>query len=197
MRVWVDASTLIALESNGEVLVLRDLLGQIAIPPPIADEVFTGRESQPCGRPGVVDRGRPRPGRPEAVDVPRLGDWRGILVRDAESRPPHPRRAPGTDRCRGRRSRLHRPPRPPVGRGRDRRDPRLPRSGDRGEAGPEFVPDELGLVRGGPPPTGGPGLSRLGRYPGRPQPDVQARIVLGLLAVPGRRDQARSAGENE
>src|SRR3989442_9631922 len=47
MRVWVDASTLIALESIGEVLVLRDLLGQIGIPPPIADEVFTGRESQP------------------------------------------------------------------------------------------------------------------------------------------------------
>src|SRR2546428_451669 len=47
MRVWVDASTLIALESNGEVLVLRDLLRQIAIPPPIADEGFTGRESQP------------------------------------------------------------------------------------------------------------------------------------------------------
>src|SRR3989442_4239322 len=47
MRVWVDASTLIALESIGEVLVLRDLLGQIAITPPIADEVFTGRESQP------------------------------------------------------------------------------------------------------------------------------------------------------
>src|SRR2546422_8853269 len=46
MRVWVDASTLIALESIGEVLVLRDLLGQIAITPPIADEVFTGRESQ-------------------------------------------------------------------------------------------------------------------------------------------------------
>ena len=47
MRVWVDASTLIALESIGEVLVLRDLLGKIAITPPIADEVFTGRESQP------------------------------------------------------------------------------------------------------------------------------------------------------
>src|SRR2546428_12285854 len=47
MRVWVDASTLIALESIGEVLVLRDLLGQIAITPPIADAVFTGRESQP------------------------------------------------------------------------------------------------------------------------------------------------------
>src|SRR5207247_11168288 len=47
MPVWVDASTLIALESIGEVLVLRDLLGKIAITPPIADEVFTGRESQP------------------------------------------------------------------------------------------------------------------------------------------------------
>jgi len=47
MRVWVDASTLIALESIGEVLVLRDLLGRIAITPAIADEVFTGHESQP------------------------------------------------------------------------------------------------------------------------------------------------------
>src|SRR5947209_2696675 len=47
MRVWVDASTLITVESIGEVLVLRDLLGQIAITPSIADEVFTGRESQP------------------------------------------------------------------------------------------------------------------------------------------------------
>ena len=47
MRVWVTASTLIALESIGEVLVLRDLLGEIAITPPIADEVFTGRESKP------------------------------------------------------------------------------------------------------------------------------------------------------
>lgn len=46
MRVWVDASTLIALDSIGEVLVLRDLLRRIAITPPIADEVFTGRESQ-------------------------------------------------------------------------------------------------------------------------------------------------------
>jgi predicted nucleic acid-binding protein len=46
MRVWVDASALIALESIGEVLVLRDLLGKIAITPSIADEVFTGRESQ-------------------------------------------------------------------------------------------------------------------------------------------------------
>src|SRR2546430_17722439 len=47
MRVWVDASTLIALESIGEVLVLRDLLGRIAITPAIAGEVFTGHESQP------------------------------------------------------------------------------------------------------------------------------------------------------
>src|SRR2546425_1975521 len=194
MRVWVDASTLIALESNGEVLVLRDLLGQIAIPPPIADEVFTGRESQPCGRPGGRGSRASIPGRPEAVDVPRLGDWRGILVREAERRPPHPRRDPGRDRCRGRRSRVHRPPWPPVRRGRDRRDPRLPRAGDPGEAGPEFVPDELGLVRGGPPPAGGPGLSFFGRYPGRPQLDVWARIVTRALCVPGRRDQARSAG---
>src|SRR2546427_13140153 len=47
MRVWVDASTLLALESIGEVLVLRDLSGRIAITPAIADEVFTGHESQP------------------------------------------------------------------------------------------------------------------------------------------------------
>src|SRR2546427_10135867 len=47
MRVWVDASSLIALESIGEVLVLRDLLGGIAITPAIAEEVFTGHESQP------------------------------------------------------------------------------------------------------------------------------------------------------
>jgi predicted nucleic acid-binding protein len=47
MRVWVDASTLIALESIGEIRVLRDLLGRIAITPSIAEEVFTGRESSP------------------------------------------------------------------------------------------------------------------------------------------------------
>src|SRR2546426_11172085 len=47
MRVWVDASTLSAVESIGEVLVLRAFLGQIAITPPIGDEVFTGRESHP------------------------------------------------------------------------------------------------------------------------------------------------------
>jgi predicted nucleic acid-binding protein len=46
MRVWVDSSTLIALEAIGEVLVLRDLVARITITPLIADEVFTGRESQ-------------------------------------------------------------------------------------------------------------------------------------------------------
>src|SRR3989441_5843651 len=198
MRVWVDASTLSAVESIGE--------GPRPPRHPGADRghasdwgrgLHGARIPTPAGGPGVVDRGRPRPGRPEAVDRPRLGDWRGILVRDAEGRPPYPRRDPGTDRRRGGRSSLHRPPRPPIGRGRGPRDPRLPRAGDPGEAGPKLVPDERRLVRGGPPPAGGPGLSRLGRYPGRPQPDVRARIVLGLLCVPGRRDQARSAGENE
>src|SRR3989475_2438294 len=130
MRVWVDASTLIALESTGE--------GPRPPRHPGADRdhasdwgrgLHGARIPTPAGGPGVVDRGRPRPGRPEAVDVPRLGDWRGILVRDAERRPPHPRRDPGTDRCRGGRSRLYRPPRPPIGRGRGPCDPRLPRAG--------------------------------------------------------------------
>src|SRR2546422_123673 len=77
MRVWVDASTLIALESNGEVLVLRDLLGQIAIPPPIADEVFTGRESQPLreaqgsGIEGVPSGATGSGGRPSAWGLAR------------------------------------------------------------------------------------------------------------------------------
>src|SRR2546422_9577100 len=100
--------------------------------PPASDRrrgLHGARIPTPAGGPGVVDRGGPRPGRPEAVDVPRLGDGRGILVRDAERRPPHPRREPGTDRCRGGRSRLYRPPRPPIGRGRGPCDPRLPRPG--------------------------------------------------------------------
>lgn len=46
MRVWVDASTLIALDAIGEVVVLRDLLGRVAITPQVAEEVFAGRESQ-------------------------------------------------------------------------------------------------------------------------------------------------------
>ncbi len=46
MRIWMDASTLTALDAIGEIRVLRDLLGRIAITPQIAEEVFTGRESQ-------------------------------------------------------------------------------------------------------------------------------------------------------
>src|SRR2546429_2352496 len=138
MRIWVDASTLIALESIGELLVLRDLLGRIAITPPIADEVFTGHES-----------GHLREARGSWIEVvPVRGDrkrWTalGLGIGEASlfSTPkgdrPEPRRDPGTDRCRGRRSRVRRPPRPPIGRGRGPRDPRLPRAGDPGEPGPE------------------------------------------------------------
>jgi len=46
MRTWVDASTLIALDNAGEVRVLRDLLGRIAITREVEEEVFTGRESR-------------------------------------------------------------------------------------------------------------------------------------------------------
>lgn len=46
MRTWVDASTLIALDAIGEILVLRDLLGRLATTPEVANEVFGGRESQ-------------------------------------------------------------------------------------------------------------------------------------------------------
>ncbi len=45
MRTWVDASTLIALDAIGEILVLRDLLGRATITPQVAAEVFVGRES--------------------------------------------------------------------------------------------------------------------------------------------------------
>ena len=46
MRTWVDASTLIALDAVGEVAVLRDLLGRVAITKQVAEEVFIGRESR-------------------------------------------------------------------------------------------------------------------------------------------------------
>ncbi len=46
MRTWVDASTLIALDAVGEIAVLRDLLGRVAITKQVAEEVFTGRESR-------------------------------------------------------------------------------------------------------------------------------------------------------
>src|SRR2546427_271943 len=89
MRVWVDASTLIALESTGEGPRPPGPLGADRDHASDRRRALHGaRIPTPAGGPGVVDRGRPRPGRPEAVDVPRLGDWRGILVRDAEGRPP-------------------------------------------------------------------------------------------------------------
>ncbi len=46
MRVWVDASTLIALDMIGELAFLRNLMGRVAITAQIAEEVFSGRESQ-------------------------------------------------------------------------------------------------------------------------------------------------------
>lgn len=46
MRTWVDASTLIALDAIGEIPLLRELLGHIAITPQVAEEVYTGRESE-------------------------------------------------------------------------------------------------------------------------------------------------------
>ena len=45
MRTWVDASTLIALDAVGEIVVLRVLLGHVSITREIAEEVFEGRES--------------------------------------------------------------------------------------------------------------------------------------------------------
>ncbi len=46
MRTWVDDSTLIALDAIGEVLVLREVLGRVAITPQVAEEIFVGRESR-------------------------------------------------------------------------------------------------------------------------------------------------------
>ncbi len=45
MRVWVDASTLIALDAIGEAAVLHELLGTVTITAEIRGEVFNGRES--------------------------------------------------------------------------------------------------------------------------------------------------------
>lgn len=45
MRTWVDASSLIALDKVGEVLLLRDLLSRVSITREVHDEVVTGRES--------------------------------------------------------------------------------------------------------------------------------------------------------
>jgi len=46
MRTWVDASTVIALDTIGEVVLLRDLLGRVRLTPEVAAEVFQGRESE-------------------------------------------------------------------------------------------------------------------------------------------------------
>lgn len=45
MRTWVDASTLIALDAVGEIDLLRDLVGRVAITKEVSREVFRGRES--------------------------------------------------------------------------------------------------------------------------------------------------------
>src|SRR3972149_7188082 len=46
MRTWVAASTIIALDSIGEVEILRELLGRVTVTKEVAREVFTGKESQ-------------------------------------------------------------------------------------------------------------------------------------------------------
>src|SRR5256712_12887470 len=50
MRTWVDASTVIALDTIGEAALFRDLLGRLALTPEVAAEVFNGRESEALGR---------------------------------------------------------------------------------------------------------------------------------------------------
>lgn len=45
MRVWVDASTLIALDRIGHLGLLERLLGKVAVTEDVAREVFTGKES--------------------------------------------------------------------------------------------------------------------------------------------------------
>lgn len=45
MRTWVDASSLIALDRAGEILLLHDLVSHVSITDEVAREVFTGRES--------------------------------------------------------------------------------------------------------------------------------------------------------
>lgn len=46
MRVWVDASVLIALDSIGETGLLREILGKVSITPEVQREVFNVRESR-------------------------------------------------------------------------------------------------------------------------------------------------------
>ncbi len=46
MRVWVDASVLIALDSIGEIGLVHEILGQVHITPEVQQEVFNGRESR-------------------------------------------------------------------------------------------------------------------------------------------------------
>lgn len=60
MRTWVDASTLIALDAVGEVGLLKDLVGRVAITKEVSNEVFRGRESS------VLRKGR--------------GDWIEIVA---------------------------------------------------------------------------------------------------------------------
>src|SRR3989442_15423961 len=50
MRTWVDASTVIALDTIGEAALLRDLLGRVALTPEVAAEVFNGREAEELRR---------------------------------------------------------------------------------------------------------------------------------------------------
>ena len=50
MRTWVDASTVIALDSIGEVAVLQELVGRVSLTPEVAAEVFSGRESEALAR---------------------------------------------------------------------------------------------------------------------------------------------------
>lgn len=45
MRTWVDASTLIALDAAGELGLLRDLVGRLAVTEEISREISQGRES--------------------------------------------------------------------------------------------------------------------------------------------------------
>jgi len=45
MRVWVDASTLIALDRIDEVQLLQRLLTRVAVSEEVATEVLTGKES--------------------------------------------------------------------------------------------------------------------------------------------------------
>ena len=45
MSVWIDASTIIALDTIGEIDLLRRTMGGVAVTPKIADEVLTERAS--------------------------------------------------------------------------------------------------------------------------------------------------------